>query len=495
MNSELTEMTATGLVGLVKAGQVSPVEIVEACLARIEALDPMLRAFITVAGDQALDAARRAEDLARRGKELGPLHGVPVALKDEAWTAGVPATDGSLLFKEFVPSRNGTIAERLEQAGAIVIGKTNMPEFASWPRSKSLLAGESVNPWDLSRISGASSGGSAAAVSARLVPVAIGSDGGGSIRIPSALCGVMGLFPTPGRVPSYGSFSYSPLGSLGPIARSAADVALVQQVIAGPDVRDATALTMPAPDVVASLDGGVRGLRVGWSPDFGYIPIDERVAAAARALAELLSTLGAHVEELDTRIEHPWGDGSLFAGRHQDALREISSELNDVDLPDTTGEQEWMWKVFATTVPLTATDEFRSLCRRNHRILTPPSQRSYGAEGPPVYLQLPDVDGLRRTMDTMFNRFDVICSPTMATVAPVAPPGWATPYADLFMGTNFTFIANSTGCAAASIPSGLVDGLPAGLQVIGQPQDEATVLRVCYALQAAAPPFPRPPII
>ncbi len=179
MDNDLVWMSAGQLHRLIVAHQLSPVEVVEACLARIEQLEPTLHAFITVAADRALEDAHQAEGELHRGGELGPLHGIPVALKDEAWTAGIPSTAGSLLFKRFVPGHHGTVTERLERAGAIVIGKTNMPEFAAWPRSKSRLAGESVNPWDVSRISGASSGGSAAAVAAGMVPLAIGSDGGG----------------------------------------------------------------------------------------------------------------------------------------------------------------------------------------------------------------------------------------------------------------------------------------------------------------------------
>ena len=221
MTDELTWTSARELRRLIAQREISPVDVVSSCLARIEALDPTLHSFITVVGERALDDAKRAEAAVQGGDALGPLHGIPVALKDEVWTADIPSTDGSLLFRRFVPSRDGTVTERLRRAGAIVIGKTNMPEFAAWPRSKSRLAGESVNPWDVTRISGASSGGSAAAVAAGMVPLAIGSDGGGSTRIPSAFCGVFGLFPTPGRVPSYGSFSYSTEGSLGPIGRSA----------------------------------------------------------------------------------------------------------------------------------------------------------------------------------------------------------------------------------------------------------------------------------
>jgi Asp-tRNA(Asn)/Glu-tRNA(Gln) amidotransferase A subunit family amidase len=383
----------------------------------------------------------------------------------------------------------------LRRAGAIVIGKTHLPEFAAWPRSKTRLAGESVNPWDTTRISGASSGGSAAAVAAGMVPLAIGSDGGGSTRIPSALCGVFGLFPTPGRVPSYGSFSYSPGGSLGPIGRDVSDIALLQQVIAGPDPRDAAAITPPAPDVLAALDSGVEALRIAWSPDFGRIPLDPRIAAVGRDALERTTAAGARVEEITGRLEHPWGDGSLLADL-QAAVANGSWSLDyaDSDIPDTSTEQQWMWAAFGGSVPLTATTEFKALCMRYRHLLTPPSQLAYQVPSPaPVAsAQQPTAEELMSAMTAVFALHDVICSPTMATVAPVAPAGWATPYADPYMGTNFTFIANSTGCPAASVPCGLVDGLPVGLQIIGRPGDEATVLRVCRALEAAAPAFPRP---
>ena len=496
MDNDLVWMSAGQLHRLIVARQLSPVEVVEACLARIEQLDPTLHAFITVAADRALEDAHQAEGELHRGGELGPLHGIPVALKDEAWTAGIPSTAGSLLFKRFVPGHHGTVTERLERAGAIVIGKTNMPEFAAWPRSKSRLAGESVNPWDVSRISGASSGGSAAAVAAGMVPLAIGSDGGGSTRIPSALCGVIGLFPTPGRVPSYGSFSYSPAGSLGPIGRNVFDVALLQQVIAGPDRRDATAMPQSAPDVLVGLDAGIETLRLAWSPDFGRIPVDDRIVAAGRAALVTIERAGARVEELSSRIEHPWGDG-LGQAERQAEVAAGAWEIDDAaEIPETNGEQPWMWDVFAGRTPLTATPEFRSLCERNVPLLTPPGQQTYQSSAPPAGATTgePTAEELKASIDAVLATHDVLCSPTMSTVAPTAPPGWATPYADHYMGTNFTFIANATGCPAVSIPCGLVDGLPVGLQVIGRPGDEGTVLRVCQALVSAAPEFPRPDV-
>jgi Asp-tRNA(Asn)/Glu-tRNA(Gln) amidotransferase A subunit family amidase len=205
---------------------------------------------------------------------------------------------------------------------------------------------------------------------------------------------------------------------------------------------------------------------------------------------------GADVEELSTRIEHPWGDGSAFADRQQAVDTQTWDLESDPDIPDTSQEQVWMWKVFATNSPLSATEEFHNLCQRHIHLLTPPAQLTYRAAVRPTELpgSMPDIAALRAAVAAVQARFDVICSPTMASVAPVAPPGWATPYPDVYMGTNFTFIANSTGCPAATIPRGLVDGLPAGLQVIGRPGDEATVLRVCRALELAMPALPPPPL-
>ena len=492
MENEFRWTTARALRELVARRSASPLEIVEACLATIGELDPVLRAFITVAADRAIDEARSAAEAVARGVPLGPLHGVPVALKDEAWTADMPSTAGSLIFKRFVPSRDGTVAERLRRAGAIIVGKANMPEFAAWPRSKNRIAGESVNPWDTRRISGASSGGSAAAVVAGMVPLAVGSDGGGSIRIPSALCGAVGLYPSPGRVPSYGSFSYTPAGSMGPMGRDVADVALMQQVIAGPDSRDASAMTEEAPEVLAGLDSGVEGLRAVWSSDFGRIPVDSRVAAvAAEALMEL-SRAGVSIEETEAVLEHPWGDAAAITA-DQDAVAAAGwpTEVpyDETDIPDLSAEEEWMWEVFSDTVPFTASESFQQLRARYVPLLTPPAQVAARGPAPAAAAPPPSAESLRRAMEAVLSDRDVLCSPTMAVTAPVAPEGWGTAYADGYMGTNFTFIANALGCAAISVPCGLVDGLPVGLQFIGRPGDEAKVLRFARALEVIRP-FP-----
>lgn len=497
-DNELAWAPAWQLRELIGAGQVSPVDVVEECLRRIEALEPALHSFITVVAEPALEQARHAERAVTRREPLGPLHGVPVALKDELWTQDIVSTGGSLVFGRFRPTHDGTVAARLRAAGAVIIGKTNLPEFAAWPRSKNRLVPESTNPWDTTRVSGASSGGSAACVAAGLVPIALGSDGGGSIRIPSSLCGVFGLYPTPGRVPSYGSFSYSPGASIGPIARTARDVALVQQVIAGPDPRDATSMPAHAPDVLAGLGEGIEGLRIAWSPDYGHIPVDPEVRTAVEQGVSVLGELGASIELLPERLDHPWGDGeamAAFQAAVAERSRDVEAEPEAGPSPELDAEQDWMWSAFAHDTPLTMTARFQDLNRRHRELLAPHSNVLLDFSiAPPDQESKRQPDGVLTRMRRLFERYEVLCSPTMPVVAPTASDGWATPYTDPFMGTNFTFLANHAGCPAASVPCGFGRGLPIGLQVIGKPGDEATVLRLCEAYQRSRRETHRPPV-
>jgi Asp-tRNA(Asn)/Glu-tRNA(Gln) amidotransferase A subunit family amidase len=491
MDRDLIWSTATELRERIGRGDLSPVALVEASLARIDQLDGQLRAFVTVDCEGARAAARQAEEDVRRGVPLGPLHGLPVAVKDDLWAAGMPATTGSLIFARFVPSRDGTVVARLRAAGAIIIGKTNLPEFASWPRTKSWVGGETVNPWDLTRIPGASSGGSAAAVASGMVPLAIGTDGGGSVRIPSALCGLVGLFPSLGRVPDHGSFLCSPLSSAGPMARSVRDVALLQETLAGPDHSVPASQIGAPPPLLAGLEAGVEGLRVAWSPDFGWIPADPGIVAAGSAALEALGRAGARVEPLGAPVPHPWGAGELMADAFAGAA--AWNEPDPVafgEAPDTAFAEAALADSSANLAGYFSTPEVRGLLESHAHLLSPPHRviaRTMRPDAP-----VPSPDELHAAMDAIFASQDVLCSPTMAWPAPVAPEGWASPYPDAFSGTNFTFIANATGCPAATVPCGLVDGLPAGFQIIGRRGAEATVLRVARAVEAALPPLPRP---
>ncbi|MGD9792980.1 MAG: amidase [Acidimicrobiia bacterium] len=493
---ELAWTSAWRLRELIGSGEISPVEVIDSCLARIEAIEPHLHSLVTVDAEQARAQAKVAADAVTKRQPLGPLHGVPVALKDELWTQGIASTGGSALFSRFVPTRDGTVAERLRAAGAIIVAKSALPEFATWPRTKTRLGPETVNPWDDQRIPGASSGGSAAAVAAGLFPIAIGSDGGGSIRIPSALCGVFGMFPTPGSVPCYGSFSYATGGSMGPITRDVRDAALVHAVIAGPDDRDGWALTTASVDPRRTLDDGVAGVRIGWSRDFGRVIVQSGIGELVEQAVALLASSGAQVDEIRTLIEHPWGEAegmamiqSVVEGQQWD------DAWDPADVPSTADEEAWLWSLFASGTPVLENERFRKFCLDHVDLLAPNNKLLMSYSGP---TDDPEATARYERMSLqllgLLERYDVVCSPTMAVVAPLIPSGWAAPYADSYMGTNFTFIANTLGCPAASIPCGFVDGLPVAMQIIGRPGDEANVLRVCRAYEAARPAFPRPPL-
>jgi Asp-tRNA(Asn)/Glu-tRNA(Gln) amidotransferase A subunit family amidase len=462
MADELEWMTAAEIRDLVAHKQISPVEIVRRTLERIERLDGRFHAFITVCGKEALAQAGEAERAVMQGDSLGPLHGVPVALKDEIWTKGVRATAGSLLFENFIPEEDGVCAARLRVAGAICVGKTNVPEFMSWSRTANRLAPETVNPWDVRRSPGASSGGSGAAVAAGMTPLAVGSDGGGSVRIPSAACGVVGLFPTPGRVPDTGSFSYGYCGSLGPMGRDVRDVATMLAAMSGPDGGDLR--SPPAqPDFLADLDAGVEGMRFAFTPDFGYIDVDPGVADAVRSSIAQLERAGAHVEEPGLSIDDAWEwlrdqmYGAAFFGE--------------------------------ATPPRVSSREFDEFCRRPENFSRLTEYRQRALQLPPVTRERYEAaqrrtEALKASFGKLFERYDAIVSPTLPVVAPILPEGLGDPYPKKFCsGTYYTAAANLAELPAASFPCGLLDGLPVGLQVIGKPGREDTVLRICRALE------------
>ena len=455
---ELVWLPAWRCAELVASGEVSAVELVRAHLDRIDRVDPVLHSFITVAADEALAAAAAADDAVRCDDHLPPLHGVPVALKDEIWTRGIRSTGGSLIYEDFTPSVDAPVVERLRHAGAIVIGKTQMPEFAMWPRSLNRVSPECRNPWDVERISGASSGGSAAAVASGMTPLAIGSDGGGSTRIPSAPCGAVGLHPTPGTVPSEHTFSYSPFASLGPIARTVRDAALLLAAMTG---RVANGRLR---EDVADLDSGIDGLRVAWSGDYGWIPADPRVVEKARDAILVLESAGAIIEEPGLVIDDVWPVFAL----------------------ETSGASIYS----GGPVPYVASEENLERCLARPDLLMPGIEPLLTALRPTLdeYREADEV--VQRVLDdvrSLLTNYDVICSPTMPTVAPLIPEGWGSPYPDERMGTSYTSIVNLLRGTAATYPCGLIDGLPVGLHIASGPLAESTVLRSCRALELQLP--------
>jgi Asp-tRNA(Asn)/Glu-tRNA(Gln) amidotransferase A subunit family amidase len=306
---DLCYTPATELGRLIRARQLSPVELTEAVLSRIERLNPRLQAFLTVTADHARDLAGAAESRAMQGCLLGSLDGIPYSLKDLEATAGIRTTLGSRFFEDHVPTQDSVLAGRLRASGAVLLGKTNTPHIGYKDMTDNLLGPPCRNPWDLARTAGGSSGGAGAAVAAGLGPLAHGSDGAGSIRIPAALCGIFGLKPSFGRIPSWPSADlWAARSHPGPMARTVRDAALLLQVMAGPDLRDPLSIDAPPPDFLTACDGDLSGLRIGWSPDLGFAAVDPEVATLTHQAASRFRDLGCEVEE--AKID--WGNPSEF---------------------------------------------------------------------------------------------------------------------------------------------------------------------------------------
>ena len=309
-SEELAYCSATELVELIAAGQISPVELTELYYERIDRLDPQLNSYLLLTRDSAMEAAAKAEAAVVRGDELGPLHGLPIPIKDTSNTAGIRTTMGSLLFKDNVPERDAAVVERVKGAGAIILGKTNAPEQGMVGTCENRLGEPGRNPWDTDRTPGGSSGGAAAAVAAYLCPVATGSDGGGSIRIPANFCGVYGIKPTQGRVSGYTGIDGPPMPYIfsqnGPIARTVRDAATLLQVMAGHDRRDPVSLRERPPDFVGAVDKDIDGLRIAWSQDFGFADVDPDVREVTSKAAMAFEELGCSVEETDLAMDEPY---------------------------------------------------------------------------------------------------------------------------------------------------------------------------------------------
>jgi Asp-tRNA(Asn)/Glu-tRNA(Gln) amidotransferase A subunit family amidase len=470
---ELAWTPAWQLRELMGARLLSPVEYARFLLDRVERYGTRLGAFISVFPDHLLDAARSAEVAIMRGGPLAPLHGLPISVKDILWTKGQRTTLGSKLFADFIPDRDSVAIERIRQAGGIVFAKANLPEFSMNRRTLNLVAREALSPWDARRSSGGSSGGSAVAVAAGLGPVSIGTDNGGSIRIPSAFNGVFGLQPSRGRVPNGAGFYDAPLMRIGPIARDVRDAAMLLQVMAGPDRRDPFSLSGSAPDYSAELEKGVKGVRIAWSADFGRVePERPEVVDVCHAAARAFLELGAAYAEPRLRLEDPM-DALEPDPEYAPAQRE--AEFRKV-LPDYKDLFAWIREL-----PAEKQGELTIYIRdRSDR----PNLLDYTMSIKPEVRQR-----VKNRLADVFERFDLLLSPTIARPAFIAGEPGITP----FQYTAYTLIVNVSGLCAASVPAGLVDGLPVGLQIMGRPGEEALVLRAARALEQARPWAERKP--
>jgi aspartyl-tRNA(Asn)/glutamyl-tRNA(Gln) amidotransferase subunit A len=448
----------TEVAGMIATKAVSPVEVVRAHLDRIAAHDGDLGCYLTLCADAALGQARAAEAALMAGQPLGPLHGVPYALKDLYDTAGVRTTGGSRILAERVPDRDATVVRRLAQAGAILLGKLHMVEFAYGPEGLNAHHGAVRNPWDraVRRLAGGSSSGSGAAVAAGLAPGALGSDTGGSIRIPASLCGITGLKPTYGRVSRAGVLPLAwSMDHVGPMTRTAADCALMLAAMAGYDPADPTTSVLPVPDYGAALSGDVKGLRVGVLRAFldGAAP---EVRGAVEAAARTLAGAGAVVDEVTlSTLAHVPGAALAIVGvealaYHADPLRTRAAEYD----PDVA--RRLRVGAFVGGVHYVRAQQVRALVRA-------------------------DVDAALARRDVLLAPATPIPAPALDEREVTLGDGRTDVRSALL---RFTRPFNLSGHPACALPGGFTaGGLPIGLQLVGRPFDEATVLRVADAFQ------------
>jgi len=462
---------AARLAEQIRTGERTPTGVVDACLERIEDRNARTNAFVTVAAEAAREAAREAERAVENGDELGPLHGVPVAVKDLNETAGIRTTFGSPLFADNVPDTDDVLVERMKGAGAIVVGKTNTPEFGHKGTTDNPVFGATGTPYDPTRTAGGSSGGSAAAVADGLVPVAQGSDGGGSIRIPASCCNVVGFKPSFGRVPSDArpdGFGHTPFGQAGPLARTVEDAALLYSVLAGPSDADPFSLPGDGTDVLAAVDAPVDDVRVAYSPDLGVFPLEDRVRGVVDDAVGDLSSAVAAVDRVDPDFDHDretmldsWMTGyrvgmaeraSVLSERGRDPF-DHRGELTPEVIEGMEAGMEYS-AVEYKRADIVRTDVFDAV------------QDVFG-----------EYDALL-TSTVAVPPFDTdILGPNEVAGEPVHP----------LYGWFLTWPFNMTDHPAASVPAGFADGLPVGLQVVGPRFDDERVVSVAAALERVRP--------
>jgi aspartyl-tRNA(Asn)/glutamyl-tRNA(Gln) amidotransferase subunit A len=474
---EIGRMDAVTIARHVVAKELSPVEVVDAILDRLDRLDPVLNAFTTVVPEEARQRAKRLEAEIAAGHDVGPLAGVPTGVKDLICTKGVRTTSGSFAYADFVPDEDDVVVERIEAAGAVVIGKTQVPEFGYSGTGQTPLADPTRNPWSLDRTSGGSSAGTGAAVATGIGPFSLGSDGGGSVRIPASFCGVYGLKATMGRVPLYpgtkderypGVSSWESLEHIGPLTRTVADAALVMSVIAGQDDRDRLSIPSDDLDWRRAVDGDLRGLRVAYSPDLGYAAVDPQVRAVVDRAAEVFERdLGCVVERADPGWADPYESfwGVVVNESDLVGLRRLADSLGDRMSPHLVDVLRVDWTAEQFTTALMGRKAVYNASWR------------------------------------FFRDYDLLLTPTLAVPAfehgiqgPIVIDGREV---EPFYWLSFTFPHNLTGQPAATVPAGFTpDGLPVGLQIVGRRLDDALVLRASAAFEAAAPWADRwPPLL
>ena len=455
------------LAEMIRSKQLSPVELMEITFKRIKEINPKLNAYLTLAEEEAMKGAREAEEGINTGANMRLLHGIPISIKDLVATKGIRTTMGSLAYKDFIPDTEGTMVQRLKAAGAIIVGKTNAPEFGLACSTENKLGDPCRNPWNTKRTPGGSSGGAAASVAAGISPLAQGSDGGGSTRIPVCFCGVFGLKGSYGRVPKdVQPWGLSNVSCLDPITKCVKDAALMMNVMAGPDGLDYSCIRTAPPDFLRALDGGLRKLRIAWSPDMGYgVKVDPEVKSAVEAAVRVFAEMGHEVEEAAPATGEPF-------------------ELWDV----LVSARFYLPFGFVLEKHADEIMDYTKLAMECARDLS-------GVELSKAWAQL---ERLRGRMLDFFQNYDLLMIPTTAVPAfPIGQKsrGLGRGFVDWDF-IPFTCVFNLTGNPAATVPCGFSsDGLPIGLQIVGRLEDEVTILRASAVFEEARPwAHKRPPV-
>ena len=473
---ELYSMTAHQLRDLLRKGEVSATDIVRSVLRRIDEVEEKIKAYITITDDLALRRAEMVDDLLAKGEELPDLAGIPVAIKDVICTKGVLTTCASKILYNFVPPYDATVMERLNRQMIAMIGKTNMDEFAMGSSTENSGFFITRNPWDLDRVPGGSSGGSAAAVAADEATCSLGSDTGGSIRQPAALCGVVGLKPTYGRVSRFGLVAFaSSLDQIGPITKDVEDCALMMNAICGYDPMDSTSADLPVPDFTKSLIPEVKGFRIGVPEEYFIEGIDPEVEAAVKKALEKFEELGATVEEISLpHTEYAVADYYIIASA------EASANLERYD-GVKYGYRAKGAKDLIDMYKKTRSEGFGAEVKRRIMLGTYALSAGYYDA---YYLKGLKVRTLiKRDFDEAFEKVDVILTPTSPTPAFRIGEKVDDPLT-MYLSDIFTISANLAGICGISIPCGFSsEGLPIGMQILGKPFDEETIIRLAYAFE------------
>lgn len=471
-------VSAVDLARQIRQGKVSPVEVVDACLTAISTRDEAINAFVTVCDESARAAAQAAEAAIEAGEPVGPLHGVPIAIKDLENVKDVRVTFGSKPLADTVAEDDEPFVRRLREAGAIIVGKTNTPEFGHKGTTDNLVTGPTSTPFAPGRNAGGSSGGSAAAVAAGMVPIAQGSDGGGSIRIPSAWCGVFGLKPSYRRIERRSrpdAFSHTPFSQLGPHARTVEDAALLLDVMAGVGPTDPFVAPDDGTDYLAATRRGIEGLDVAYSPDLDVFPIDERVRTVVDEAVGAFESAGASVAEIEIGIELSRDElcATWLAG-FEVHYADLANHIEETEGIEYTGADR------AATSP-----DFAELIERG---------REYGAAEYKGY-DTPRTNFFEK-IQAVLTEYDILVAPTLAvppvenaddgtTVGPTEVNGESV---NPLIGWCLTYPFNLTGHPVANVPAGLdAEGLPVGMQVVGRRWQDATVLAAAGAIERTRP--------